>query len=100
MTPAQVEAVRKQQEALQKAAELKQMLSNLEKVDDEGRRTSLLDSLCSTGDILNLSVHPDPPGTKNGNLVVDLLKHQVRMPGYSLNQVVHFPPESSLAVVY
>jgi hypothetical protein len=32
-----------QQEALQKAAELKQMLNGLEKVDDEGRRSSLLE---------------------------------------------------------
>lgn len=82
MTPAQIKAhqetVRKQQESLQKAAELKSMLNNLEKVDDEGRRESLLDTLCSTDDILNLPLHPDPPGIKNGQLVVDLLKHQVR----------------------
>jgi len=80
-TPAQIkahdEAVRKQQESLKNAAELKSMLSNLEKVDDEGRRESLLDTLCSIDDILNLPLHPDPPGTKNGQLVVDLLKHQV-----------------------
>ena len=79
MTPSQREAIRKQQEALQKAAELKQMLNNLEKVDDEGRRTSLLDTLCSKDDILNLPLHPNPPGIKNGDLVVDLLKHQVRI---------------------
>lgn len=78
MTAAQQEAARKQQESLQKAAELKQMLNNLEKVDDEGRRSSLLDTLCSTDDILNLPLHPSPPGIKNGDLVVDLLKHQVR----------------------
>jgi hypothetical protein len=78
MTAAQKEAAVKQQEAFQKAAELKQMLNNLEKVDDDGRRSSLLDTLCSTDDILNLPLHPDPPGIKNGNLVVDLLKHQVR----------------------
>lgn len=35
-------------EALQKAAELRAMLSSLEKVDDEGRRSSLLDSVCTT----------------------------------------------------
>ncbi|TFK44820.1 SNF2 family N-terminal domain-containing protein [Crucibulum laeve] len=73
---AQIEAARKQQEALQKAAELKQMLTSLEKVDDEGRRSSLLDALCSTDDVLNLPLHPDPPGIKNGDLTVDLLKHQ------------------------
>jgi SWI/SNF-related matrix-associated actin-dependent regulator of chromatin subfamily A3 len=82
MTPAQIkaheEAIRKQQESLRKAAELKSMLNNLEKVDDDGRRESLLDTLCSTDDILNLPLHPDPPGMKNGQLMVDLLKHQVR----------------------
>jgi SWI/SNF-related matrix-associated actin-dependent regulator of chromatin subfamily A3 len=76
-TPAQLEAARKKQEALLKAAELKQMLNNLEKVDDDGRRTSLLDTLCSKEDILNLPLHPNPPGIKNGELSVDLLKHQV-----------------------
>jgi SWI/SNF-related matrix-associated actin-dependent regulator of chromatin subfamily A3 len=76
-THVQQEAARKQQEALQKAAEIRQMLSTLEKVDDEGRRSSLLDTLCSTDDILNLPLHPNPPGLKNGDLKVDLLKHQV-----------------------
>ena len=76
-TPAQIEAVRKQLEALQKAAELRQMLSNLEKVDDEGRRSTMLDSLCSVDDVLNLPLHPSPPGILSGELTVDLLKHQV-----------------------
>ncbi|KIK94979.1 hypothetical protein PAXRUDRAFT_141720 [Paxillus rubicundulus Ve08.2h10] len=75
-TQAQQEAIRKQQEALQQAAELKQMLAGLEKVDDEGRRASLLDTLCSTVDILNLPVHPNPPGVASGELLVNLLKHQ------------------------
>ncbi|KAG6918560.1 hypothetical protein DXG01_013650 [Tephrocybe rancida] len=66
----------KQQEALRKAAELRQMLNSLEKVDDEGRRSSLLDTLCSNEDILNLPLHPNPPGIKNGDLQVDLLRHQ------------------------
>ncbi|KAF7376249.1 DNA repair protein rad5 [Mycena sanguinolenta] len=74
-TPAQIEANRKRQEALQKAADLKQMLSSLEKVNDEDRRNTLLDQLLSTDDILNLPVHPNPPGKENG-LVVNLLKHQ------------------------
>ncbi|KAG6378256.1 putative DNA repair protein rad5 [Boletus reticuloceps] len=73
---AQQEAIRKQNEAYLKAAELRQMLSGLERVDDENRRASLLDTLLSTGDILNLPVHPNPPGIANGELVVDLLKHQ------------------------
>ncbi|KAK0212781.1 SNF2 family N-terminal domain-containing protein [Desarmillaria ectypa] len=75
--PAQTEAARKQQEALKKAAELRQILNSLEKVDDEGQRGSLLDSVCSTEDILNLPLHPSPPGIEQGNLVVDLMKHQV-----------------------
>jgi len=76
-TPAQIEAIRKQQEALQKAVELRQTLSNLEKVDDEGRRCSMLDILCSTDDVLNLPLHPNPPGILSGELTVNLLKHQV-----------------------
>ncbi|KAJ6594021.1 SNF2 family N-terminal domain-containing protein [Mycena capillaripes] len=72
---AQVEANRKRQEALQKAADLKKMLSSLEHVDDEERRSSLLDQLLSTDDILNLPVYSNPPGIGNG-LVVDLLTHQ------------------------
>jgi SWI/SNF-related matrix-associated actin-dependent regulator of chromatin subfamily A3 len=71
------EALRKQQEEFARAAELRQMLSNLEKVDDEGRRSSLLDTLCSTEDILNLPEHPNPPGIASGELRVDLLRHQV-----------------------
>ncbi|KAG8213634.1 snf2 family protein [Butyriboletus roseoflavus] len=73
---AQQEAIRKQNEAFVRAAELKEMLSGLERVDDEGRRTSLLDTLCSTDDILKLPVHANPPGIASGELVVDLLKHQ------------------------
>lgn len=70
MTPAQMEA-------LANAEELRNILSNLEKVDDGARRDSLMDKLCPTEDILNLPDHPDPPGIDSGDLVVDLLKHQV-----------------------
>ncbi|KAJ3514328.1 hypothetical protein NLJ89_g2437 [Agrocybe chaxingu] len=73
-----MEAIRKQQEALRKAAELRQMLNSLEKVDDEGRRSSLLDTLCSTDDILSLPLCPSPPGIASGELTVDLLKHQLQ----------------------
>lgn len=73
---AQQEAQQKQQEALEKAHELHQILDNLEKVDNEGRRASLLDTLCSVEDALDLPEHPSPPG-KDGDLQVDLLKHQV-----------------------
>ncbi|OSX66693.1 hypothetical protein POSPLADRAFT_1131555, partial [Postia placenta MAD-698-R-SB12] len=72
----QQEAARKQQEALAKAAELRQVLNSLEKVDDEGRRSSLLDTLCVVEDVLGLPLHPSPPGIANGDLKVDLLKHQ------------------------
>lgn len=84
----QQEAVRKLQEALQNAAELKQMLGGLEKVDNEGRRASLLDALCSVDDILNLPVHPAPPGIASGDLVVNLLKHQVGDVAYVV--VIHW----------
>ncbi|KAI0356200.1 hypothetical protein OH77DRAFT_1423798 [Trametes cingulata] len=72
----QQEAIRKQQEAYLKAQELKQILDNLEKVDDEGRRSSLLDTLCSVDDVLGLPEHPNPPGVGTGELKVNLLKHQ------------------------
>ncbi|KAI0266685.1 SNF2 family N-terminal domain-containing protein [Gloeopeniophorella convolvens] len=74
--PPNLEAIRKQQEEFARAAELRQMLANLEKVDDEGRRSSLLDTLCSTEDILKLPEHTNPPGITSGELRVDLLKHQ------------------------
>ncbi|OJT07139.1 Helicase-like transcription factor [Trametes pubescens] len=72
----QQEAQRKQQEAYEKAMELRQILNNLEKVDDEGRRSSLLDTLCSVDDVLSLPEHPNPPGIGTGELMVNLLKHQ------------------------
>ncbi|TFK94573.1 hypothetical protein K466DRAFT_509225 [Polyporus arcularius HHB13444] len=72
----QQEAARKQQEQFAKAQELKQILDNLEKVNDEGRRASLLDTLCSVDDVLGLPVHPNPPSIATGELTVNLLKHQ------------------------
>jgi hypothetical protein len=77
LSTTQQEALKKQREALHKAAELKQMIDGLEKVNDEGRRSSLLDSIFSIEDILKLPLHPDPPGIQKGNLRVNLLKHQV-----------------------
>lgn len=74
----QLEKIRKQQEALARAAELQQMLNTLEKVNDEGRRETLLDTICTKDDILNLPLHSDPPGTAKGDLQVDLLKHQLQ----------------------
>ncbi|KAF9263265.1 hypothetical protein L218DRAFT_927698 [Marasmius fiardii PR-910] len=75
-TPAQTEKIRKQQDALHKAAELRDMLNTLEKVNDEGRRSSLLDVLCRVDDVLVLPEPDDPPGLKKGNMMVDLMKHQ------------------------
>ncbi|KAG1716393.1 hypothetical protein ID866_745 [Astraeus odoratus] len=73
-TQAEEEAIKKQQEALRSAAELKQMLNSLEKIDDEGRRASLLDTLCPVDDILNLPVHPNPPGVASGELLSQALQ--------------------------
>ena len=71
------EALRKQQEEFARAAELRKTLANLDKVDDEGRRSSLLDTLCSAEDVLYLPEYPNPPGIASGELRVDLLRHQV-----------------------
>ncbi|KAA1471714.1 hypothetical protein DENSPDRAFT_837772 [Dentipellis sp. KUC8613] len=78
MTQAQMELARRQQESFAKAAELRQILNSLEKVDDEGRRSSLLDTLCSTEDVLSLPLYPNPPGIESGELRVNLLKHQAQ----------------------
>ncbi|KAL5507134.1 ARC19 [Sanghuangporus vaninii] len=65
-------------EAMQKAAELRSILGSLEKVDDENRRNSVLDTLCSAEDVMNLPEHPNPPGLATGDLTVNLLKHQIQ----------------------
>lgn len=62
--------------AFQKAEELKNIIKGFESVDDESRRASLLDSLCSKEDILTLPLHENPPGKANG-LRTDLMRHQV-----------------------
>jgi SWI/SNF-related matrix-associated actin-dependent regulator of chromatin subfamily A3 len=79
LTPAQEATQKKLAEDTRKAAELRQILDNLEKVNDEGRRANLLDQLLSTEDVLTLPEHPNPPGIDAGNLTVNLLKHQVRI---------------------
>ncbi|KAI6036736.1 hypothetical protein BKA83DRAFT_4120425 [Pisolithus microcarpus] len=63
----QDEAIKKQQEALHKAKELAHILDTLEKVDDDSRHTSLLDTLYAADDILKLSAHPNPPGVAGGD---------------------------------
>ncbi|KAJ3993334.1 SNF2 family N-terminal domain-containing protein [Lentinula boryana] len=65
-----------QQEALRKAVELRDMLNTMEKVNDQGRRSSLLDTLCTNEDILTLPAYESSPSIANGQLKVDLLKHQ------------------------
>lgn len=74
------EAQRRYAEA-QKAVELRSMLESLSKVDDEGRRTGLLDALCAVDgeegiDVLKLpELEPEelPLGLYAG---VELMKHQ------------------------
>ncbi|KAJ3733451.1 SNF2 family N-terminal domain-containing protein [Lentinula guzmanii] len=73
---AQLQRYEKQQEALRKAVELRDMLNTMEKVNDQGRRSSLLDTLCTNEDILTLPAYESSPSIANGQLKVDLLKHQ------------------------
>ncbi|TFY52347.1 hypothetical protein EVJ58_g10068 [Rhodofomes roseus] len=73
---AREEAARKQAEEMAKSAELRQILDNLTKVDDENRRSSLLDTLCAVADVLEMPEHPSPPSITSGDLKVNLLKHQ------------------------
>ncbi|EJD03150.1 uncharacterized protein FOMMEDRAFT_108290 [Fomitiporia mediterranea MF3/22] len=80
LSPEEIQKLQAQQaeliEASRKAAELNSIISSLEKVDDENRRNSLLDKLCSEEDAIELPAHPTPPGLNAGDLLVDLLKHQ------------------------
>ncbi|KAJ3934005.1 MAG: SNF2 family N-terminal domain-containing protein [Lentinula lateritia] len=65
-----------QQESIRRAAELRDMLNTMEKVNDQSRRSSLLDTLCTNEDILSLPVYDKSPGVATGQLKVNLLKHQ------------------------
>lgn len=101
LTPTQEAAQKKLAEDMKKAGELRQILDNLEKVNDEGRRASLLDQLLSTDDVLMLPEHPNPPGISAGNLTVDLLKHQVWVrPRCQNSQHADIYTETSIALVY
>ena len=101
LTPAQEAAQKKLAEDMRKATELRQILGNLEKVDDEGRRASLLDQLLTTEDVLTLPEYPNPPGIDAGNLTVNLLKHQVCIsPRYLNSQRAKNCAETSSALVY
>jgi SWI/SNF-related matrix-associated actin-dependent regulator of chromatin subfamily A3 len=104
--PSQNRMTEAQIEALQQANMLRMLLNNLEKVDDGSRRESLLDTLCSTQDVLKLPEHKDPPGIEKGNLEVDLLKHQVQSARLVMQQCLlddrlwRMALETSVAVVY
>ncbi|KAJ3805975.1 SNF2 family N-terminal domain-containing protein, partial [Lentinula aff. lateritia] len=75
-TATQLEQSKKQQEGIRRAAELRDMLNTMEKVNDQSRRSSLLDTLCTNEDILSLPVYDKSPGVATGQLKVNLLKHQ------------------------
>ena len=94
-------AQKKLADDMRKAAELRQILGNLEKVNDEGRRANLLDQLLSTEDVLTLPEHPNPPGIDAGNLTVNLLKHQVCIRSCCENsRFADTFAETSIALVY
>jgi SWI/SNF-related matrix-associated actin-dependent regulator of chromatin subfamily A3 len=63
-----------------KAQELRDVIDSFESVSDDSRRASLLDSLCSTDNILNLPVQqdPPPPSVESGELVSNLMRHQLQ----------------------
>ncbi|TEB14595.1 hypothetical protein FA13DRAFT_1602234, partial [Coprinellus micaceus] len=65
------------QQTAPKVAELQRILA-LKKAELEGAglRASLVDKICTNDDILKLPVHADPPSMSQGNLTVDLLRHQ------------------------
>ncbi|EJU03956.1 hypothetical protein DACRYDRAFT_87309 [Dacryopinax primogenitus] len=58
------------------AEDLQRILEGFKKANDEGRRDSLLDSLCAEQDILKAPEHRNPPSKASGDLFTDLLKHQ------------------------
>ncbi|KAF5393242.1 hypothetical protein D9757_000687 [Collybiopsis confluens] len=74
LTLAQLEQAKKQQESLNRAAELREVMNSFERVSDEGRRSSLLDAICSSEDILKLPVFSIPPGITTNELTSQALK--------------------------
>jgi len=64
--------------AYRKATELANVIKSFETVDDDSRRSSLLDTLCSEEDILSIPTHDEPPSIASGELTTNLMKHQVR----------------------
>ncbi|KZT56200.1 hypothetical protein CALCODRAFT_497639 [Calocera cornea HHB12733] len=73
MTEAQKVATQLSRE---KADELQRVLDGFKRVSDEGRRETLLDTLCAEQDILKIPEHPNPPSKSSGDLLTNLLKHQ------------------------
>lgn len=65
-----------QRQAYMKAEELKNIIKSFETVDDDSRRSSLLDSLCSNEDILNLPLEENPPSKETKEMRTNLMKHQ------------------------
>lgn len=83
----QVNQTPSMKEQLARAAELRDILNNLEQVNNAERRISLLDQLCSTEDVLNLPEYPNPPSVETGELTINLLRHQVSSIVYMCNLV-------------
>ncbi|KAF8318099.1 hypothetical protein DL93DRAFT_2054681, partial [Clavulina sp. PMI_390] len=67
-----------EQKAREKAAQLRDLMKEFETVNDESRRSSMLDALIPVDDILNLPemVNPPPPSRETEELQTDLMKHQ------------------------
>ncbi|KIJ49379.1 hypothetical protein M422DRAFT_65895 [Sphaerobolus stellatus SS14] len=89
---AQIKVNQAQLEAKRKSIELQSILSGLKKVDDEGRRSSLLDIVCPVEDILNLPTHPSPPSVASGELKVNLLRHQSQALRWCIERENPVPP--------
>lgn len=78
----------------EKAQELRDVINSFESVSDESRRASLLDSLCSTDDILNLPLQedPPPPSVESGELISNLMRHQLQALKWMLEKENPFLP--------
>ena len=86
LTAAQREKLEKDREAYMKAEELKRVVNAFATVDDDTRRSGLLDTLCVTDDILDLPVHENPPSLETGELNTKLMKHQLQALKWMLAQ--------------
>ncbi|KZO90728.1 hypothetical protein CALVIDRAFT_568793 [Calocera viscosa TUFC12733] len=75
--------------------ELQRVLDGFKRVNDEGRRDTLLDSLCAEQDILKAPQHPNPPSKSSGDLTTDLLKHQASAMALLEHPEDHLPKKES-----